>query len=52
MKEWNKPELVSLNVQLTNAGGYGLPVDGVVYQVGNDLMVGTSGPALDYPVVK
>ncbi len=52
MKEWSKPELLSLNVQLTNAGGYGLPIDGVVYQVGENQMVGTSGPPLDYPVVK
>lgn len=52
MKKWSKPELLSLNVSLTSAGGYGLPIDGVVYQVGeNDQVVGTSGPPLDYPVV-
>ena len=51
MKAWSKPELLSLNVRLTSGGGYGLPTDGVVYQVGDDIMVGTSGPALNYPVV-
>lgn len=51
MKTWSKPELLSLNVQATNGGGYGPPTDGVQYQVGQDILLGTSGPALDYPVV-
>ena len=50
MKEWSKPELLSLNVSSTNGGGYGLPADGVEYQVGDQLLIGGSGPALDYPV--
>jgi hypothetical protein len=52
MKEWNKPELLSLNVQLTNGGGYGPPIDGVFYQVDGEILAGTSGPDLDLPVVK
>ena len=50
MKEWNKPELLSLNVSSTYGGGFGMPADGVEYQVGNDILIGGSGPALEYPV--
>lgn len=52
MKEWSKPELLSLNVQLTNAGGYGMPIDGTVYNVDGEILVGTSGPALDHPLAE
>ncbi len=51
MKEWSKPELVSLNVRATYGGGYGPPTDGVQYQVDGNILLGTSGPLLDLPVV-
>lgn len=51
MKEWNKPELMSLNVQSTNAGGLGGDGDGVHYNVYGEDLIGTSGPALNIPVV-
>jgi hypothetical protein len=51
MKEWRKPEILSLNVRATNGGGYGPPTDGVQFQVNGNILLGTSGPTLDYPVV-
>lgn len=51
MKVWSNPELFSLNVRATSGGGYGPPADGVQYQVDGNILLGTSGPALDLPVV-
>ena len=50
MKEWKDPEMWKLNAQSTEAGGRGLPIDGVVYQIGDNQLVGTSGPPLPFPV--
>lgn len=52
MKKWETPDLWVLGAEKTAAGGGGRNGDGVFYQVGKDILIGTSGTEpLDYPVV-
>jgi hypothetical protein len=48
MKTWNSPEILSLNVNFTNAGNYGGQSDGAEYDIeGFGRLLGTSGPSIE-----
>jgi len=49
MKQWSKPQLNSLSIKYTEAGGLGSGADGVYYQVRNQIVIGTSGQAITDP---
>lgn len=51
MKKWTMPDMWVLGAEKTAAGGNGGKCDGVRYQVGEHILIGTSGENLDYPVV-
>lgn len=51
MKKWNKPEIIKLDAQFTEAGGQGGSGDGVQYSINGYILIGTSGPALPLPTV-
>ena len=53
MKSWNKPEILSLNIQLTNGGNKGGAGDGVEYNIpGYGKFIGTSGPTDQNPAAQ